>query len=127
MKSFNLSDWALRHKSFVWFLMIMSLVAGLVSYNSMGREEDPSFTIRTMVITGVMPGATAEETLTQVTDRIERKLEELDSLDSTRSITYAGRAIVYVDLLDTVRGRDIDQSWTRVRALMSDIRGDFPA
>lgn len=72
MKSFNLSDWALRHKSFVWFLMIMSLVAGLVSYNSMGREEDPSFTIRTMVITGVMPGATAEETLTQVTDRIEQ-------------------------------------------------------
>ena len=127
MKSFNLSDWALRHKSFVWFLMIMSLVAGLVSYNSMGREEDPSFTIRTMVITGVMPGATAEETLTQVTDRIERKLEELDSLDSTRSVTYAGRAIVYVDLLDTVRGRDIDQSWTRVRAMMSDIRGDFPA
>ncbi len=127
MNGFNLSDWALRHRSFVWFLMILATVAGFFSYNNLGREEDPSFTIRTMVVTGIMPGATAEETLTQVTDRIERKLEELDALDSTRSVTYPGRAIVYVDLLDSVRGADIDQAWTRVRAMMSDIRGEFPA
>ncbi|WP_086449968.1 efflux RND transporter permease subunit [Marivivens niveibacter] len=127
MKGFNLSDWALNHKSFVWFLMILSTVAGLFAYTSMGREEDPDFTIRTMVVTGVMPGATASETLTQVTDRIEKKLEQLDTLDATRSVTYAGHAVVYVDLLETVRGAEIEQSWTKVRAMMSDIRGEFPS
>lgn len=74
MNRFNLSDWALGHRSFIWFLMVISLVAGTLAYLNLGREEDPSFTIRTMVIAAVLPGATAEETVTQVTDRIERKL-----------------------------------------------------
>ncbi|MYM55006.1 efflux RND transporter permease subunit [Thalassovita mangrovi] len=126
MKSFNLSDWALAHRSFTWFLMIVSMIAGAISYASMGREEDPSFTIPTMVVAASMPGATAEEMLTQVTDRIERKLQELDGLDITRSVTYPGQTVVYVDLGDDVSGDEIDARWIRVRNLMSDIRGDFP-
>ena len=126
MNSFNLSEWALTHRSFAWFLMILTLAAGAMSYMSMGREEDPSFSIPTMVVSAAMPGATAEEMLTQVTDRIERKLQELDGLDVTRSVTYPGQAVVYVDMGDEVTGDDLDASWLRVRNMMSDIRADFP-
>ena len=80
-RRFNLSDWALKHRSLVWFLLIVSMVAGLISYRGLGREEDPNFTIKVMVISAAMPGATIAETLDQVTDRIETKLEELDELD----------------------------------------------
>jgi multidrug efflux pump len=126
MKSFNLSEWALNHRSFTWFLMIVSLFAGAMSYASMGREEDPTFSIPTMVVAAAMPGATAEETLTQVTDRIERKLQELDGIDVTRSVTYPGQAVVYVDMGDDVKIDDLDATWLRVRNMMSDIRGEFP-
>lgn len=126
MKGFNLSDWALGHRSFIWFMMIIAVVAGSLSYMRLGREEDPSFTIRTMVVTASLPGATAEETVTQVTDRIERKLQELATLDGTRSVTYPGIAMVYVDLRDNVPASEVRPSWTRVRQMMSDIRSQFP-
>ncbi|PYE82345.1 efflux RND transporter permease subunit [Pseudoroseicyclus aestuarii] len=126
MKGFNLSDWALGHRSFMWFLMIVAMIAGSLSYLSLGREEDPSFTIRTMVVSAAMPGATAEETVVQVTDRIERKLQELDGLDMTRSVTYPGQAVVYVDLTTDVGSAEIEQTWLRVREMMADIRGEFP-
>ncbi|NIY80997.1 efflux RND transporter permease subunit [Celeribacter sp. HF31] len=127
MKGFNLSDWALGHRSFIWFMMLVAVVAGALSYMRLGREEDPSFTIRTMIVSASLPGATAEETVTQVTDRIERKLQELPSLDGTRSVTYPGIAMVYVDLRDDVPNREVTPSWTRVRQMMSDIRGEFPS
>ena len=87
---FNLSDWALRHQSLVWYLMAVSLVMGVFSYLNLGREEDPSFAIKTMVIQTRWPGATVDDTLEQVTDRIEKKLEELDSLDYVKSYTRPG-------------------------------------
>ncbi len=90
MKGFNLSDWALRHQSFVWYLMFVALLMGVFSYMKLGREEDPSFAIKTMVIQTRWPGATTEETLRQVTERVEKKLEELDSLDYTKSFTRPG-------------------------------------
>jgi multidrug efflux pump subunit AcrB len=83
--SFNLSEWALKHQSFVWYLMFVGLLMGMFSYFNLGREEDPSFTIKTMVIQTRWPGATQDETLYQVTDRIEKKLEELDSLDYVKA------------------------------------------
>ena len=70
--SFNLSDWALRHRSFIAYLMLVAAFAGLYSYGKLGREEDPPFTIKTMVVQALWPGATTEETLQQVTDRIGR-------------------------------------------------------
>ncbi|SLN37845.1 Multidrug export protein AcrF [Roseisalinus antarcticus] len=126
MSSFNLSDWALRHRSFVWFLMLVSLFAGALAYVQIGREEDPNFAIKTMVIQASLPGASVEETLTQVTDRIEKKLEDLDTLDGTRSLTRAGLSVVYVDLLDTVAADQLPIIWQDVRNMMSDIRGEFP-
>ena len=86
---FNLSEWALKHQSFVWYLMFVAVVAGIFSYINLGRAEDPSFAIKTMVIQSKWPGATVDETRLQITDRIEKKLEELDSLDYVQSYTSA--------------------------------------
>ncbi|WP_368607887.1 efflux RND transporter permease subunit [Pseudomonas fulva] len=124
--SFNLSEWALKHQSFVWYLMFVGLLMGIFSYFNLGREEDPSFTIKTMVIQTRWPGATQEETLLQVTDRIEKKLEELDSLDYTKSYTRPGESTVFVYLRDTTKADDIPQIWYQVRKKIQDIRGDFP-
>ncbi|QXH35611.1 efflux RND transporter permease subunit [Pseudomonas muyukensis] len=124
--SFNLSEWALRHQSFVWYLMAVSLVMGVFSYLNLGREEDPSFTIKTMVIQTRWPGATQDETLLQVTDRIEKKLEELDSLDYVKSYTRPGESTVYVYLRDTTKAKDIPEIWYQVRKKIQDISGQFP-
>lgn len=123
---FNLSDWALKHRSLVWFLLIVSMLAGTLSYLRLGREEDPNFTIKIMVISAAMPGATIQDTLDQVTTRIETKLEELNELKFTRSVTMPGQSIVYLELDPTIRGPQVAEVWKRVRNMMSDIRGDFP-
>ena len=127
MKSFNLSDWALHHRSMIWFLMIVACFAGLFSYFNLGREEDPNFTIKTMVVSASMPGATVKEMTEQVTDRIEKKLQELDSLDYTRSITTPGQTVVFVNLLPTTKAADVAGVWRKVRDKMTDIRADFPS
>lgn len=126
MKRFNLSDWALNHRSFVWFLMIVCLIAGVMSYLTIGREEDPNFAIKTMIVSASLPGASVEDTVNQVTDRIEKKLKELPELDFTRSITRPGQAIVYVNLLDTTKANQLPRIWQKVRNMMADIRPDFP-
>ncbi|MGH6713029.1 MAG: efflux RND transporter permease subunit [Bradyrhizobium sp.] len=126
MKSFNLSDWALQHRSLVWYFMIAFMAAGLFSYLKLGREEDPDFTIKTMVIQAKWPGASAQEVTRQVTDRIEKKLEELESLDYTRSVTTAGQTTIFVNLRATTKARDVEPTWVRVRNMIGDIKGDFP-
>ncbi|TAU81159.1 efflux RND transporter permease subunit [Rhizobium leguminosarum] len=126
MKSFNLSDWALEHRSLVWYFMIVFILAGVFSYVKLGREEDPNFTIKTMVITAQWPGASAEEVTRQVTDRIEKKLQELESLDYTKSETVAGQTTVFVELLPTTKAKDVAPTWLRIRNMIGDIKGDFP-
>ena len=124
--SFNLSEWALRHRSLVWYFMGIFAVMGVASYLNLGREEDPSFTIKTMLIRTQWPGASVDEMSKQVTERIERKLEELDVLDYTKSMTMPGQTIVFVYLRDATKGRDVPNTWMRVRNMMNDIRADFP-
>ena len=85
----NLSDWALKHRSFVVFAMIAIVVAGLSSYCRLGRSEDPAFTFRTMIVQASWPGATLDDTLTQVTERLERKLQETKGLDFICAATRA--------------------------------------
>lgn len=126
MKGFNLSDWALNHRSLVWYFMAVFLIAGVASYVKLGREEDPNFTIKTMVVQANWPGASVEETLNQITDRIEKKLEELDGLDFTRSVTTAGQSVVFVNLKSTVKAKDVEPSWVRVRNMLEDIRSSLP-
>jgi RND family efflux transporter MFP subunit len=90
-EGFNLSDWALSHRSLVWYFMLVSSSPASSPYLNLGREEDPAFTIKTMLIQANWPGASVNETVRQVTDRIEKKLEELDSLDYTKSVTTPAR------------------------------------
>ena len=127
MTSFNLSEWALRHKSFVVYLMLISALAGLYSYGRLGREEDPPFTVKTMVVKTMWPGATASEMLRQVTDRIEKKLEEIPGLDFVRSYTKPGESVVFVNLKDTVRASEVADLWYQVRKKVGDIRATLPS
>ena len=125
--NFNLSEWALRHRSLVWYFMAIFAVMGVVSYLHLGREEDPSFTIKTMLVQVQWPGASVDEMSKQVTERIERKLEELETLDYTKSMTTPGQTIVFVYLRDSAKGRDVPNTWLRVRNLINDIRPEFPS
>jgi multidrug efflux pump subunit AcrB len=126
MKPFNLSDWALNHRSLVWYFMIAFMAAGLFAYLQLGRQEDPDFTIKTMVIQAQWPGASPQEMTRQVTDRIEKKLEELESLDYTKSVTVAGQTTVFVYLRDNTKAAEVKPTWIRVRNMIADIKGDFP-
>ncbi len=127
MKPFNLSDWSLHHRSLIWYLIIVFSVIGGMSYFRLGREEDPDFTIKTMLVTAQWPGASLEDTISQVTDRLEKKLEELETLDYTRSITSPGRVTIFVNLKDTTRGKEVPVAWLRVRNILADIRGQLPS
>ncbi|TGS27411.1 efflux RND transporter permease subunit, partial [bacterium M00.F.Ca.ET.180.01.1.1] len=95
--------------------------AGLYAYRGLGREEDPPFTIKTMVVKTMWPGASTSETVEQITDRIEKKLEELDSLDYTKSVTTAGKTVIFVNLKDTTKARDVVPTWLQVRDMVNDI------
>ena len=98
MKRFNLSEWAVHHRVVVVFLILLMLAAGVDAYNRLGRQEDPDFAVQTMVIQMQWPGATTLDTMLQVTDRLEKKLEETPNLDYTKSFTKPGVSTVYVYL-----------------------------
>ncbi|KPY59349.1 hypothetical protein ALO46_101489 [Pseudomonas syringae pv. solidagae] len=123
---FNLSAWGLRHRTLVWYMMFVSLLMGSWSFLNLGREEDPSFAIKTMVIQARWPGATLPDTLQQVTDRLEKKLEEIDALDYVKSYTLAGESTLFVFLKSETRSADIPAAWYQVRKKVDDIRGQFP-
>ena len=126
MTRINLSEWALGHRSFVWFLMLATLLAGALSYSRLGREEDPAFTIKIMVVVAKWPGATVVEVTNQVTDRIERKLQEIDTLDYTKSYTTPGQTTIFVYLRDDTPAGDIQNIWNLIRNRVNDIRADLP-
>jgi multidrug efflux pump subunit AcrB len=127
VKNFNLSEWALNHKSFIFFLMLIAAAAGISAYLNLGREEDPPFTVKTMVIRTLWPGATASETVAQVTDRIEKKMEEIAGLDFVRSYTKPGDSVVFVNLKDSVLASQMADRWYQVRKKIGDIRSSLPS
>ena len=122
----NLSDWALKHRSFIVFAMLAIVVAGLMSYVQLGRSEDPAFTFRTMVVQAGWPGATLDETLDQVTERLERKLQETRGIDFLRSYTSPGRTTIFVNLKGSTAPRDVPDIWYQVRKNIGDIRRTLP-
>ncbi len=126
MKSFNLSEWAIRHRTLVTYFMLVLMVAGIASYLRLGRNEDPDFTIKTMVVQAVWPGATVGDTLEQVTDRLERKLQETPDLDYLKSYTTAGQATIFVYLKDSAPAARVPDIWYQVRKKVGDIRHTLP-
>ncbi|MBV9376951.1 MAG: efflux RND transporter permease subunit, partial [Alphaproteobacteria bacterium] len=126
MKGFNLSEWAINHRPFVWFLMILFVAAGVLSYRQLGREEDPSFSIKTMIVRTYWPGATIDDTMLQVTDRIEKKLQETPSLYYLKSETKPGVSTIYVNVLDNTPKETIPDIWYQVRKKVADIKSTLP-
>jgi multidrug efflux pump subunit AcrB len=124
---FNLSEWALRHRSFVVYCMIALMVVGVMSYYRLGRNEDPVFTFRTMVVQAAWPGATLQETLDLVTERIEDTLKETPRLDFLRSYTSAGVTTIFVTLKGSTPPREVPDIWYHVRKSVGDIRHTLPA
>jgi multidrug efflux pump subunit AcrB len=122
----NLSEWALKKRSLVVFLMILAVVAGVMSFLKLGRGEDPAFTVRTMVVGAVWPGATVEETLKQVTERLERTLQETNHLDRVRSYTVAGQTTIFVDLKTSTPPAAVPDAWYQVRKNVGDMRHTLP-
>jgi multidrug efflux pump subunit AcrB len=122
----NLSSWALSHRSFIIFVMIASMVAGAVSYSTLGRNEDPPFTFRTMVVQANWPGATLDETVEQVTERLERKLQEVENVDFLRSFTRAGVTRIFVNLQGSTPPERVPDIWYDVRKKIGDIRHTLP-
>ena len=127
MRRFNLSEWAITHKPLVLFMILLLGAAGAYSYLNLGRAEDPSFTIKVMVVNVSWPGATASEMQTQVADKIEKKLQELPYLDRVESYSQPGVAFIRVQLTDKTPPAKVKDLWYQVRKKVGDIRGDLPA
>jgi multidrug efflux pump subunit AcrB len=126
MTGFNASAWALTHKSFIGFLMAISLLAGFLAYGELGRDEDPPFTIKVMIVRAFWPGATADETARQLTDRLEKPLESLRWLDYTNSYSKPGESTVMVVLRDDTPPDDVPDQWYQVRKKIDDVRHTLP-
>src|SRR5258707_15068894 len=127
MKSLNLSEWAITHRPLVLFMILLLGAAGIFSYLNLGRAEDPSFTIKVMVVNVAWPGATATEMQAQVADKIEKKLQELPYLDRVESYSQPGVSFIRVNLRDTTPPAKVRDLWYQVRKKVGDIRGDLPA
>ena len=122
----NLSEWALSNRSLVVFLMIVAVLAGSIAFTQLGRGEDPAFTFRSMVVGAAWPGATVDETLKQVTERLERTLQETNHLDRIRSYTTAGQTTIFVDLKQSTPPSAVPDVWYQVRKNIADMRGTLP-
>lgn len=127
MKGVNLAEWAIRHKQIVYFFIIAILIGGIWSYFHLGRSEDPNFTIRQVVVTAAWPGASAEEITEQVTDPLEKKLQDTRGLDYLKSFTHDGKTIIYVNLKDSVPADEVETRWHDVRNMVTDVWGGMPA
>ncbi len=127
MGRFNLSAWAVAHPALILFLIVMFGGAGLLSYRSLGRAEDPSFTIKVVIVSAVWPGATAAEMQAQVADPIEKKLQELPYFDKVTTYSKPAFTAMQIAFKDNTPARDVPQLFYQLRKKLSDIKDDLPA
>ncbi|MDP3418619.1 efflux RND transporter permease subunit [Falsiroseomonas sp.] len=122
----NLSEWSIRRPQLLAYFMLVAVIAGSIVFFRLGRNEDPAFTFRTMVVQAAWPGATIEETLAQVTERLERTLQETPNLDRLRSYTVAGQTTIFVDLKGSTPPHVVPDMWYEVRKRIGDMRHTLP-
>ena len=124
---FNLSKWALDHAALTRYLMVVLMVLGLLAYFQLGQDEDPPFTFRIMVVRAIWPGATAQQMAEQVTDKIERTLQEVPNADKIRSFSKPGETTILFQLKDSTKAGDVGQLWYTVRKKIGDMRQSLPS
>ena len=122
----NLTEVSLKNKALVWYFIIMIALAGIFSYLKLGRMEDPAYTVRQMVVTVAWPGATAKQMEEQVTDKIEKKLQDTSHLDYIKSYSKPGQAVIFVNLDDEIASDKVRSVWLEVRNLTEDMKRDLP-
>ena len=123
----NLSEWALKHQQMVVYLIVVLSVAGVLAFINLGRAEDPSFTYKIMVVRTVWPGATAQEVERELTERIEKKLQETPWADVLRSVSKPGESLIFLHLKDYTPKDEVPESWRQVRKKLDDIQHTLPA
>lgn len=127
MKKFNLADWALRHKSIIYYFIAVLLTFGIFSFTHMGRIEDPDFTMRTMVVGVSWPGASPQQMSDQVTDKLEEKLRDLPGVDYTKSFTDGSKSVIYINLKEDLPSNKIRPAWEEARNMINDEWKSLPS
>lgn len=127
MKGFNLSRWALEHVPLVRYLIVALLIGGMISYKNLGQDEDPPFTFRVMVVQAKWPGATALQMAEQVTDKLEKKLQETPYIDKISSYSKPGETLILVQLRESAPPKETAATWYQVRKKIGDIAATLPA
>ncbi|MFS2222580.1 efflux RND transporter permease subunit [Pantoea sp. B65] len=125
-RTFNLSAWALKNQQLMVFFMLLIMAAGIISYESLPRNEDPAFTIKTAIVSAQWHGANVQDTINLLTDPLEKKLQETPYLDYVESQTRAGQSIIYVNLRDDTPPAQVPNIWYQVRKKMQDIAASLP-
>ncbi|MEY3883623.1 MAG: hypothetical protein RLZZ379_901, partial [Pseudomonadota bacterium] len=123
---FNLSDWALKHQALVLYFMLVLTVSGLIAYTKLGQSEDPPFTFKVMLVRTSWPGASAQEVEQQVTDKLEKKIQEVPHLDFSNSYSRPGESMIFIIAKDDTFSKDIPEVWYQVRKKIGDIRNTLP-
>ncbi len=126
MTPLNLSEWALRHRALVAYLIVVLMFGGVFSYLRLGRAEDPDFTFKAMIVRTLWPGATAHEVELQVTERIEKRLQDVPWVDVVRSQTRPGESLITVLLKDYTPKKEVPEAWYQVRKKIGDLRSTLP-
>jgi multidrug efflux pump len=123
---FNLSRWALEHIPLIRYLMVVLLLGGVLSYSKLGQDEDPPFTFRAMVVRAYWPGATSLQMADQVTDKLEKKLQETPFIDRISSYSKPGETLIILNLRESTPPREVQNAWYQVRKKIGDIRNTLP-
>lgn len=126
MSNTNLSAWALKHQQFILFSIIILLIGGIYSYTHLGQEEDPGFTVRSMVVQAYWPGATLDQMQQQVTDKLEKKLQSVAEIDFVKTWVEAGQTQLMVTLRDDTPSDQVPEVWYQVRKKIGDIAYTLP-
>ena len=124
---FNVSQWALEHPALTRYLMVVLMLLGVAAYFQLGQDEDPPFTFRAMVVTAAWPGASALQMAEQVTDKIEKTLQEVPYADKIRSYTKPGESVTIFQIKDSSPPKEVANVWYQVRKKVGDMRSTLPA
>ena len=125
-EGFNLSKWALDHPALTRYLMVVLMLLGFAAYFQLGQDEDPPFTFRAMVVRTYWPGATAQQVAEQVTDKIERTLQEVPYADKIRSYSKPGESQIIFQIKDSSKPGDVANVWYSVRKKVDNMRSTLP-